>query len=84
MDSLRKNFIDRVTIFQNDLVVLLVPGEDGNINLAVISNGIIDLTDTTVVLAAGSWTIPLLETSSIQLPPASKSTSSYRSLQLHP
>ena len=80
MDSIRKDYIDRGTIFQNDLVVLLVPGEDGSINLDVISNGIIDLMDTTVVLAAGSWTIPLLEASSIQLPPASRSTSSYRNL----
>ena len=72
MRKLKEDCIRRGGIFRKERVTQIQPCSQGTINTVITTAGRIDTEQAEVVLAAGPWILPLLEDSSIALPPASR------------
>lgn len=73
MESIRQDCVRRGARFRADTVRRLDVDKKGRVQVIITSEESIDTSNSEIILAAGPWIMPILEASSMQQPPPSRS-----------
>ena len=73
MESLKQDCVEKGARFRDETVLRMDMDGNGRVQGIITSKESIDTSNSEIILAAGSWIMPLLEASSIEQPPPSRS-----------